>query len=205
MENSFQAVVDRLIAACALQNEKALAELLGFQPAVFATRKMRDSLPRTKIDALIQERGFNSEWVYEGRGLMFVGKTFAEQRALLADIHERLELFALNERQRRYMAKLQLAFETADPLRLKELLDESHQLSAEEAAWLKGLRSAPPELLIAMNQLAKLADRLNEGKQGATREVVATKQSAIPDPETARMKPAEKRRYLAARKKGATK
>lgn len=206
MEDSeFQRVVDRLVAACSFPNEQALAEELGFKRTTFVTRKSRNALPRAEIDALVAARGLNPEWVYEGRGAMFTGPGFAQKVRLQAAINERLDLFALNGRQHRFMAKLLMAVELTDPLWLKELLDSSNHLSGEEEALIKGLRSAPPELLAAVTQLAKLADKLRERKQGETGAAAAPKPSAIPDSETARMKPAEKRRYEAVRKGRAAK
>ena len=166
MENSsFQAVVDRLINACSLPNETALAKQLGFKQPVFATRKMRDSMPRAEMDAFIHAKGLNPEWVYEGAGSMFRDKSLARKIGMQNDIHARLDKFALNERQRSYMAKLLLSLETADPARLKELLDASIQLTADEASFIKGLRAAPPELVPAMRQILTLVvPTLKKGK-----------------------------------------
>lgn len=205
MEISFQAVVDRLVAACAFDSETALAQALGFKQSVFAMRKTRNSLPRAEIDAFVQARGLNPEWVYEGTGSRVVDKGLSHKIKEQNKIHARLEPFALNQRQRTYMARLLLALELEEELRLKELLDEQPQFTDAEARVVMGLRVAPPELATAIQHLAASAIKLKEREAGLTGVVAATRMSAIPDPETARMKPAEKRRYEAAKKGKAAK
>lgn len=159
-DNSFQGVIDRLRVASTLPSEQALAERLGLKRSAFTVRKSRGSLPRTEIDAFIAAQGLNSEWVYEGRGTMFAGPGFSEKVRLQAEIDKRLAPFALSKREHSYMARLLMALEMTDPLRLKELLDDASNLSVEEALLVNGFRCAPQELAVAMKHLAASARHL---------------------------------------------
>lgn len=201
MENSFQAVVDRLVAAVGLPDEQSLATELGFKRSAFTVRKTRDALPRAEIDAFIQARGLNPEWVYEGRGAMFMGKDFAARTRAQAKFDEGLEKFRLNERQRRYMRGLLMAYWEGDEGLLKERLDASDQFSSDERTLVSSLRSAPAQISQAVRLLADYCEQTRP-KEAAP---PPGRESAIPDPETARMKPAEKKRYEVAKKGKAAK
>jgi hypothetical protein len=157
MQNSFQAVVDRLIAAMRLPDEQGLAEALGFKRSAFTVRKSRNSLPRDQIDAYIQTHKLNAEWVYEGTGAMFEASRFQKKIDLQNEIHARLDKFALNDRQRSYMAKLLLALELGEPEKLKQHLDATDKLTSDEHELLTGLRSAPSDIVRAFGQIVGFA------------------------------------------------
>ncbi len=186
-------VIERLLSACRFANEQELGLALGFKQAAFALRKKRNSLPKQEIDNLIEKHGLNPQWVYEGRGAMYLAKGFGERVKAQAEFDEGLEKFRLNARQHRYMRGLLMAYWEADEGLLKERLDASEQLSAEEQLLVSRLRHAPAQLSQAVHLLGEYCAEL------APKAPALPKESAIPDSETARMKPAERRRYLAAK------
>jgi hypothetical protein len=80
--NNFQDVTDRLIRGIGVPSETELAAKLGMSQTAWAKRKMRNALPSTEIDTLIEQQGFNPDYIYEGMGGLFAGEGWeAEYKA----------------------------------------------------------------------------------------------------------------------------
>lgn len=84
---NFQKVVDRLQISLGINSETDLGKLLGFTQSAWSTRKMRDSLPRAQIDALIAAEGINPHFIYQGEGSVYEGTGWvAEYKARAAEL-----------------------------------------------------------------------------------------------------------------------
>lgn len=132
----FQTVVDRLKLILGCQTETAVGERLGFTQSTWASRKMRGSLPRKEIDALIKAEQLNPEFIYKGIGdvhITFDGKPWETGYA---------------ERAKVFIGELGKGF----------LADRGHHEGLIEAISKPVLGSGPYQVLTALRDLVVMFD-----------------------------------------------
>ncbi len=204
IENKFAVPIARLQQVLGVKADSQLAKLLGMKPTAFSERKRRRALPQEEIAALCEREGVNLEWVLTGEGQPRTDSTFDQLVRLQAAAHTVLEPLALDPIDQSNAAKLLIAIQTPDPLRAKELLRPLRQVNdATELEVLTWFRAASPEfrqlLLIWAREAADTA-RSGRSRYAAPSNPPDNRPvSPIPDPETARLKPAEARRRAAAK------
>jgi hypothetical protein len=121
---SFQQVIDRLLAVLRLSTEKDLAKALGMKATAFSGRKVRGALPKDQIDRLLRRHKLSPAYVYEGTGPHHLPPALDRLFELQTAIREKLAPFRLTPGRTTFMVQLLMALETGDESKLKTLLDD---------------------------------------------------------------------------------
>lgn len=72
LSSGFLEVSERIKGALGIKDDAELAARLGMTKTAFQNRKSRGSLPREKIDALLENEGLSPEYAYSGKGRQYL-------------------------------------------------------------------------------------------------------------------------------------
>lgn len=139
----FQAVVDRLRLVLDCPTETAVGAKLGFTQSTWATRKMRGSIPRKEIDALIQREHLNAEFIYNGTGDVYLpedGETWHDRYAKRAKLHDMdSEWLFSRGHAKKVIEATRSPKPGTQPFQVLALLHDWSQLHGIDLNWLLGV------------------------------------------------------------------
>jgi hypothetical protein len=166
----FEEVAKRLMDVLNLKTDTALASALGFKVSAYGNRKARGVLPRLEIDDLIQAKGLNPQWVYQGVGPRFISGEYEEQiRRDLEDLKDQIRAMALHRASQDLLESLFKGVLYGDAEAVQQWLSKATDMDDTERQLVQAFRTAPPHVRASMQGLAALAvDAANGGKSVMT-------------------------------------